>query len=136
MIRTLTALSAVAALLFLGTPALAGADPGPQPCSYTLSPPHIVQVSGTNVVTATLSPAGCGQAQSFSSAACIQLQGSDAPEQCQQNVGTATAQIYYAPYRPGATYVSTGKGCSNVGTTSMTSTTSSCQLMGPYTATL
>ena len=57
MIRSPMVLIAAAALAFGGTAAVAGASPSPPPCAYTLSPPQVVQLSGTNVVTATLSPA-------------------------------------------------------------------------------
>jgi hypothetical protein len=55
MIRSLMVLAAAVALTLTGTVGVASAEPGPpQACSYTLSPPHVVQVSGTDVVTATL----------------------------------------------------------------------------------
>ena len=67
----------------------------------------MVELSGTNVVTATLSPAGCDRSASYLSVACVQLQGSDGAGVCIQAEGPNTAQVYYQPYRPGATYVST-----------------------------
>jgi hypothetical protein len=122
MIRSPMVLVAAVTLALAGTAAVvAQAEPAPPPCAYTLSPPHVVQLSGTNVVTATLSPA-----------ACMQLQGSDGPGQCMQQNGILTAQVFYQPYRPGATYVSTGRGCADTGNPPQPV----CQPIGPLTATL
>ncbi|HEX2286784.1 MAG TPA: hypothetical protein VHI10_18505 [Mycobacterium sp.] len=123
---------AVAVMSFAATAGVARADPAPSACNYTLSPPHVVQLSGTDVVTATLSPAGCHEANSQISVACVQVQGSDGPGKCVQNNGPLTAQVYFAPYRPGATYVSTGSGCATRGNPPQPS----CQTTGPYAATL
>jgi hypothetical protein len=132
MIRSLMALPAAAALALAGTAAVAGASPSPPPCSYTLSPPQVVQLSGTNVVTATLTPAVCDQANSYLLVACVQLRGSDGPGQCAQGQGILPAQVYYQPYRPGATYISTGRGCSSKGNPPQPF----CQPTGPVSATL
>lgn len=131
MIRTSWVLT-VAVLLFAASAGVASAEPAPTACNYTLSAPYIVQLSGTDVVTATISPAACNQSNSYLSVACIQLQGSPGPGQCQQNNGPLVAQVYYAPYRPGATYVSTGRGCANKGNPPQPI----CQPVGPFTATL
>ena len=110
---------------------LANAQPTP-PCSFTLSPPQVVQVSGASLVTATVTPAGCKvPANPHQTVACLQLQGSDTPGQCMNANGLLTAQVYYL-YRPGATYVSTGRGCASTGNPQR----SICQLVGPYAATL
>jgi hypothetical protein len=132
MIRSLTLLIAVVALPFGGTAAVAWAEPAESPCSYTLSPPHVVEVSGTSMVTATLSPAACDQSNVYQSVACVQLQGSAGPGKCAQNNGIVPAQVYYTPYQPGATYVSTGRGCANKGNPPQPI----CQPVGPVTATL
>jgi hypothetical protein len=133
MIRSLMALPAAAALTLAGTAAVAGASPSPPPpCSYTLSPPQVGQLSGTNVVTATLTPAACDQSDSYLLVACVQLQGSDGPGQCAQGEGILPAQVYYQPYRPGATYISTGRGCSSKGNPPQPV----CSPTGPLTATL
>jgi hypothetical protein len=132
MIRSPMVLTAAVALALAGTAAVAQAEPAPPPCSYTLSPPQVVQLSGSNVVTATLSPAGCNQSTAYMTVACVQLQGSDGPGQCQQQNGILTAQVFYQPYRPGATYVATGRGCANTGNPPQPV----CQPMGPLTATL
>jgi hypothetical protein len=132
MLRTPVVLVAATAWALGGITAAAGASPGPSACAYTLSPPHIVQLSGTNAVAATLSPAGCDSATAYLSVACVQLQGSDGPGQCGQNNGTLTAQVWYQPYRPGATYIATGRGCANTGNPPRPV----CRSMGPLTATL
>jgi hypothetical protein len=132
MLRSLMALTAAVALALAGTAAVAGASPSPPPCAYTLTLPQVVQLSGTNVVTATLTPAACDQSDSYLLVACVQLEGSDGPGQCAQGQGILPAQVYYQPYRPGATYISTGRGCSSVGNPPMPV----CSPTGPFTATL
>ena len=131
MIRAPMVLAGAVVLTLAGS-AVAGAEPGPSPCSYRLSPPQVVQLSGTNAVTATLSPASCDRSVAYLTVACVQLQGSDGPGQCQQQNGILTAQVFYQPYRPGATYIATGTGCANTGNPRQPV----CQPMGPLTATL
>jgi hypothetical protein len=132
MIRSPMVLTAAVVLALAGTAAVARAEPAPPPCAYTLSPPQVVQLSGTNVVTAALSPAACDQSVAYQTVACVQLQGSDGPGQCAQQNGILTAQVFYQPYRPGATYIATGRGCATTGNPPQPI----CQPMGPLTATL
>jgi hypothetical protein len=132
MIRSLIAPSAAAVLALAGTATVAHAEPSPPPCAYTLSPPQVVQLSGANVVKATLTPAACDQSDSYLLVACVQLQGSDGPGQCDQGEGILPAEVYYQPYRPGATYISTGRGCSLKGNPPQPV----CSPTGPFTATL
>jgi hypothetical protein len=133
MIRPLMVLTAATALTFAGAAGVAGAKPAPPlPCAYTLSPPQVVQLSGTSMVTATLTPAACDESDSYLLVACVQLQGSDGPGQCAQGQGILPAQVYYQPYRPGATYISTGRGCSSKGNPPQPF----CRPTGPFTATL
>jgi hypothetical protein len=132
MIRSLMVLTAAAALALAGTTAVAGTSPNPAPCAYTLTPPQVVQLSGTNVVTAVLAPAACDQSDSYLLVACVQLHGSDGPGQCAQGQGILPAQVFYQPYRPGATYTATGRGCSSIGNPP----TPVCSQAGPFTATL
>jgi hypothetical protein len=131
MIRSLTVLVAAVALPLVATAGVATADPA-SPCDYTLSPPQVVQLSGSTVVTATMSPAGCDQSNVYLSVACLALQGSDGPGRCEQNAGPLAAQVYYAPYTPGATYVSTGRGCATAGNPPQPF----CRPAGPITVTL
>jgi hypothetical protein len=132
MIRSLMVLSAAAALALAGTTAVASASPNPPPCAYTLTPPHVVQLSGTNVVTSVLTAAACDESDAYLLVACVQLQGSDGPGQCAQGQGILPAQVYYQPYRPGATYTSTGRGCSSKGNPPQPV----CLSTGPFTVTL
>jgi hypothetical protein len=112
----------------------AHADPPPPPgtlCSYTLSPPQVVQVSGKDMVTATLTPDGCaGAFRPYLSVVCVQ--GGSAPNTCTQARETDTAQVY-APYQPGATYTSSGRG---LGTLFNDMAEPNWQLVGPITAAL
>lgn len=132
MIRWPMMLAAAAAVTFTGTAGAGTAAANPPPCSYTLSPPQLAELSGTKVVTATLAPAGCDRSVAYLSVACVQLQGSDGPGQCAQGQGILSAQVYYQPYRPGATYISTGRGCALTGNPPRPV----CQPDGPIIATL
>ena len=132
MIRSPMVLAGAVVLTLAGSTAVASAEPSPSPCSYRLSPPQVVQLSGTNAVTATLSPASCDRSVAYLTVACVQLQGSDGPGQCQQQNGILTAQVFYQPYRPEATYIATGTGCANTGNPRQPV----CQPMGPLPATL
>jgi hypothetical protein len=90
-----------------------------------------VQVSGADMVTATLTPAGCaGAFRPYISMVCVQ--GADSAPQCTQARETDTAQVY-TPYRPGATYTSSGRG---LGTLFNDMTEPNWQLLGPFTAVL
>lgn len=130
MIRPLMLLLVTAMLSIAGPPAVAAADPVPPTCTYNLSPPQVVDVSGTAMVTTTLSPGACNRSNAYLSVACLQLQGSPEPPKCEQNNGVLTAQVFYAPYRPGATYVSTGRGCATTGNPPQPV----CTPVGPLTA--
>jgi hypothetical protein len=130
MIRSMVLAGTLASALVAAGPVKA--EPAPPPCSYTLSGPQVVQLSGTNAVTATLSPAGCDRSVAYQTVACVQLQGTDGPGQCAQQNGILTAQVFYQPYRPGATYIATGRGCATTGNPPQPV----CQPIGPVTATL
>ncbi|MGV0717400.1 hypothetical protein ABQE93_18560 [Mycolicibacterium sp. XJ662] len=134
MIRAATALwVSTVALAGLASAATAHAQPPPLPgpCNFTLSPPQVVQVSGADMVTATVTPVGCaGMFEPKFGVACLHVQGG--PGKCTQSRGPGTAQVY-EPYQPGATYVSSGRGC---GAMFDFTTDPNCQLLGPVTATL
>jgi hypothetical protein len=135
MVRRVLIACAVSVLGVAWMPAImsAHAETGGPPCSFTLSPPRVVQISGRDMVTATVAPAGCVvAAEPTLSVACVQMQGSQTAEQCDYREGTQTAQVYYAPYRAGATYTATGRGCASTGNPPR----SICQTSGPLTATL
>ena len=61
MIRLAIVTAAVAGALATAVGAgAAGADPGdPVLCNFTMSDPHLIELSGTQTVTATLTPAAC-----------------------------------------------------------------------------
>src|ERR1700733_541339 len=127
----------VAATVALRGVAAAGgahAEPPPPPgtpCSFTLSPPQVVQLSGASMVTATVTPAGCGGPfRPYLSVVCVQDGG--LPSQCTQARDADTAQVY-APYHPGGTYTSTGRG---LGTVFNDAPEPNWQLLGPFTAAL
>jgi hypothetical protein len=132
MLRTSIAMSAAVVLPLAGIAPVASAEPPPAACAYTLTPPRVVQLSGTDVVTATLSPAGCDSSVAYQTVACLQLQGSEGPGQCAQQNGILPAQVFYQPYRPGSTYVATGRGCSNTGNPPQ----QVCRSAGPFAAAL
>ncbi|MDT5129040.1 MAG: hypothetical protein QOH54_4684 [Mycobacterium sp.] len=135
MVRRVLIASAVTVLGVAWMPGVvsANAEAGAPPCAFTLSPPHVVQVSGRDMVTATVDPAGCVvAAEPTLSVACVQMQGSQSTELCDSTEGPGTAQVYYAPYRAGATYTATGRGCASTGNPPR----SICQTSGPLTATL
>ncbi|MCV7038440.1 hypothetical protein BST36_10010 [Mycolicibacterium moriokaense] len=131
MLRSLMLLTAAATLPVAATTAIAVAEPPPT-CTFNLTPPQVVSVSGTEMVTATLSPGACERSVAYLSVACLQLEGSPEAPNCQQNNGVLEAQVFYAPYTPGATYVSTGRGCANTGNPPQPV----CTPVGPITATI
>lgn len=140
MVRPITAISTIVLtiLIWSGTTATVHADPavdaGTDVCTFTLSQPQRVLVSGVDMVTATLSAYPCvGDAIPTKTEACVQMQDSDGPGQCENvNSQSAPAQVYFAPYRKGATYTSRGSGCVGLFKAPYTS----CQSLGPKVATL
>ncbi|MBU9763567.1 hypothetical protein FR943_06895 [Mycobacterium sp. TNTM28] len=113
--------------------ATAHADPAP-PCAFTLSPPAVVHVDGAAMVSVTVTPSACGApADPRFSVACVQRQDNASPVQCNQGRGTQPAQVL-APFEPGATYVSTGRGCG--GWMGIAEIAPQCQLLGPLSAPL
>lgn len=102
-------------------------------CVFTLTKPSVVEISGVKMVTATLTSLPCtGDILPNDQTVCVELQGNGSAPQCRNVGGYEAAQVYYAPYVPGATYVSTGTGCGNGGVLLQTS----CTTQGPLTATL
>lgn len=107
---------------------IAAAEPLP-PCAYEITPPAVVQADGEPMVAVSVSPTSCGfPASPYVSVACVGILGEGT--QCTQNPETARIEI---PYRPGSTYVGSGRGCGSfVGQ----SVTQDCQLFGPVEVTL
>ncbi|MBP3083643.1 hypothetical protein [Mycolicibacterium fortuitum] len=127
----LVLLSAVVIAGFTAAPA--HADPAP-PCAFTLSPPSVVHVDGADMVSVTVSPDACGApANPRFSVACVQRQDNASPVQCNQGKGATPAEVR-TPYRPGATYVSTGRGCG--GWMGIAEIAPQCQVLGPLSAPL
>ena len=108
-------------------------EPSPDPsCVYTLSAPELVSMSGVLMVTATLAPFPCtGSINPNSMTVCVSAQGDEAAGACGFEAKPVAARVYF-PYRPGTTYVSTGRGCGSV----YTDEGSICSEVGPQTATL
>lgn len=125
--------AAVVGLGHAGAAQAAPADGDQASCVYTLSKPFVVVVSGRQMVSATLDALPCtGSILPNSKTVCVQMQGSDGPPLCKYTPGYPQAQVYFAPYRPGSTYVSTGTGCGSVRPTLV----SVCATQGPFSATL
>jgi len=132
MLRTFAVLAATASLLG-STAAAAAAQPAePTACTYRLSPPSVVNVSGVDMVTATVTPGACDGAVTYRTTACIQMQGASGAGLCAQGNGIKPAQVFFQPYRPGATYTATGRGCASKGNPPQPY----CTEDGPFTATL
>ncbi|WP_454788583.1 hypothetical protein [Mycolicibacterium lutetiense] len=111
----------------------AHAEPAP-PCAFALSPPAVVHVDGADMVSATVAPTACGApADPRFSVACLQRQDNASPIQCNQGRGAQPAQVL-TPYRPGATYQSTGRGCG--GWMGIAEIAPQCQVLGPLLAPL
>lgn len=124
---------ATCAMLTLGL--LTGAPAGAAPaetvtCDYTLSAPALVEVNGTQMVTATLVPAACPSAVPMLLEACLSVPGKVG--RCDQTNGNTTAQVYLSPYVPGLNYTVRGRGCS----TALTAPSSICSSLGPVSAVL
>ena len=132
MVRSLMFLIAAVTLPVAGTAAVAVAEPAPPTCTYNLSPPQVVDVSGTSMVTATLSPGACERVQRVPLGGLPTNAGQPRAPKCEQNNGVLPAQVFYAPYQPGATYVSTGRGCANT----QNPPQPVCTPVGPVTATI
>lgn len=115
----------------LGGLGIATAAPDQPGCAYTLTRPTVTQVSGTPMVTTTVTVAACNQSNSTLQVACLEVQGAGTAPQCASKEGPVAAEVF-APYRPGATYVASGRGCANAGSP----TVSVCNAVGPVTVTL
>lgn len=119
------------------------ARPSPSPadkpsCAYTLSLPQLVEVSGANMVTATVTPYPCtGSIVPTRQVVCINAEGSSGAGQCASRPAESTAQVYFTPYVPGATYISSGKGCGvELAGTAGGPQSAVCVGLGPYSAVL
>ncbi|BBX16369.1 hypothetical protein CRI77_23140 [Mycolicibacterium duvalii] len=134
MVRILTLLAACAlAWAPAGGPAAApaAAQPAPTGCAYELAAPRVVDVSGTDMVTATVTTRACDGAVTYQTVACLQEAGGPGAGKCATGNGILPAQVF-TPYRPGAAYTATGRGCASKGNPPQ----KICTETGPLTATL
>lgn len=95
---------------------ISGASPadGSGQCTFGITPPTVVPVSGVNYVYATLRPGSCTlRADPYSSTVCLSIEGNDSGGECASKYGVDTAELWVA-YRPGATYVEKGQGCAGL----------------------
>jgi len=147
MLRPLAFLQAVVTLSLVGIGSSAAAIASPsegeasESCSWVLTPPHVVQVTDTRMVLATVKPGPCTMdAIPNESVVCLSIQGADSQGQCAHRAGAYPALVYY-PYRPGATYIVTGQGCADVVEDPVTHSTTGpvtkmCKAIGPTSFTL
>jgi hypothetical protein len=114
---------------------------GSESCSWVLTPPHVVQVTTTRMVLATVKPGPCTMdAIPNESVVCLSIQGEDSQGECAHRAGADPALVYY-PYRPGATYIVTGQGCADVVEDPVNHSTTGpvtklCKAIGPTSFTL
>ncbi|CAN5868113.1 hypothetical protein BH10ACT9_BH10ACT9_10630 [soil metagenome] len=132
MIRRLAVVTGavVASGVMISVPAAAEPSSQTIDCQYTLSAPYVVDVNGTQMVTATVVHAACPSAVPMLLEACLTIPGKVG--RCDQTNGNTTAQVYLSPYVPGLTYTARGRGCAAV----PTPPTSICSTMGPTSAVL
>lgn len=126
--------AAVAGLSLATTAAAAPpADaPGERSCVYTLSTPQLVQVSGSTMVTAKLTPYPCvGSITPNYLNVCLKPEPSTSTGTCGFSSVPSFAEVF-VPYKPGTTYVATGTGCGSV----YTPEGSICATVGPSSTTL
>lgn len=126
-------MASIFALAGIAGQATAHAAPPPPgtPCTFELSAPRVAPVAGADMVIATVTPTGClGPFTPRISVVCVQP--ADAPTQCSQARDMGTAQVS-VPYRPGATYTSTGRG---LGAVFNDASEPNWQLLGPIPAVL
>lgn len=101
-------------------------------CTFVLTPPKIVQVSGMTLVEATLRPGSCTMhASPNSSVVCLSVSGGGSQGECGSKNGPDVAVVRF-PYQPGLTYVVRGEGCAGL----FQPPYKLCQSFGPSQATL
>jgi hypothetical protein len=136
--RSLTALlTGLLMAYFAASPAgIAHASPsdddGTGQCTFVLSQPKVVQMSGLSLVSATMRPGPCTiHATPNLSVVCLSVVGSGTQGECASKNGQDPAEVRY-PYQPGATYVLRGQGCASTFVPPYTL----CQDFGPTQITL
>jgi hypothetical protein len=107
-------------------------DDGAGQCTFILSQPKVVQISGLSLVSATMRPGPCTiHATPNVSVVCLSVVGSGTQGECASKNGQDPAEVRY-PYQPGATYVLRGQGCASTFVPPYTL----CQDFGPTQSTL
>ncbi len=119
--------------VILGTAVPAAAEPEPVMCNFTLAPPSVVDVSGTPMVTTSITVGACtGLAKPTSTQACLSAAGSSTAGRCAELPGYNAARVYLSPYRPGVAYTARGRGCA----AQANPPAPICTSVGPITVTL
>jgi|ERR1700722_1698117 hypothetical protein len=138
LLRSLTALSAGLLLIFTAVHpggvahASPSDDDGTGQCTFVLSQPTVVHISGLSLVSATMRPGPCTiHATPNMSVVCLSVAGSGTQGECASKNGQDPAEVRY-PYQPGATYVLRGQGCASTFVPPYTL----CQDFGPTQITL
>ncbi|MDT7720919.1 MAG: hypothetical protein QOE94_1930 [Mycobacterium sp.] len=107
-------------------------DDGTGQCTFVLSQPKVIQVSGLSLVSATMRPGPCTiHATPNLSVVCLSATGSGTQGECASKNGQDPAEVRY-PYQPGTTYVVRGQGCASTFVPPYTL----CQDFGPTQITL
>lgn len=96
-------------LLSVGTSA-ASPPGGEGKCSVVLEPLKVVNISGTSMVQASAHSGSCTLHAHPEITLCLAVAGSDSNGQCVWAGDPGTATVF-EPYRPGATYILSGKEC-------------------------
>ena len=138
LLRSLTALSAGLLIAFNAVfpagVALASPsdDDGTGQCTFVLSQPKVIQLSGMSLVSATMRPGPCTMhATPNMSVVCLSVAGSGTQGECGSKNGQDPAEVRY-PYQAGATYILRGQGCASLFVPPYTL----CQDFGPTQITL
>ena len=132
MIRSFGAFAAFLAICPIGVyyagSSVASPSGGSGKCSFVLDPPKVANVSGVNYVTATVQATSCTQHAHVESTVCVSIVGDDSAGMCGSGYDPQPAVVYF-PYRPGATYVAKGQGCTDLmeGSQSPAQPTTVCQ---------
>jgi hypothetical protein len=141
MKRSFSAFSAVVAICSVG-PYFAGSAAASPPggngqCSFVLDGPKVVNMSGVNLVTATVHAGECTLHAHTETTVCLSVEGDDSAGQCAWGYDPNPA-VVYNPYRPGATYVVKGLGCADTleGSDSPATPATVCQDISPSRVTL
>ena len=107
-------------------------DDGTGQCTFVLSQPKVIQLSGMSLVSATMRPGPCTMhATPNMSVVCLSVAGSGTQGECGSKNGQDPAEVRY-PYQPGATYILRGQGCASLFVPPYTL----CQDFGPTQITL